>query len=107
MTEKAEASFIFFIPKIHPVQEPQQTLLRARIEAGFEYITERDGLKIYRKHKYQVPKCGGFIPKCGGWDLNPRTPMRQGPKPCSFDLARRPPLYIQIEPEHKLNIFEI
>ena len=21
----------------------------------------------------------------GGWDLNPRTPARLGPKPCSFD----------------------
>ena len=29
--------------------------------------------------------------KCGGWDLNPRTPTRQGPKPCSFDQTWRPP----------------
>ena len=28
---------------------------------------------------------------CGRWDLNPRTPKRQGPKPCAFDQAGRLP----------------
>ena len=26
---------------------------------------------------------------CGRWDSNPRTPERQGPKPCAFDQAGR------------------
>src|SRR5690606_19914003 len=25
------------------------------------------------------------------WDSNPRTPARQGPQPCAFDLAWQPP----------------
>ena len=29
--------------------------------------------------------------RCGGWDSNPRTPTRQGPQPCAFDLAWQPP----------------
>ena len=28
---------------------------------------------------------------CGRWDSNPRTPERQGPKPCAFDQAGRLP----------------
>ena len=28
---------------------------------------------------------------CGGWDLNPRRPTPQGPKPCSLDQAWKPP----------------
>ena len=28
---------------------------------------------------------------CGGWDLNPRTPSGQGPKPCAFGHAWLPP----------------
>ena len=35
-----------------------------------------------------IKKCS-FVSynKCGRWDLNPRTPKRQGPKPCAFDQA--------------------
>ncbi len=28
---------------------------------------------------------------CGGRDSNTRTPTRQGPQPCAFDLAGQPP----------------
>ena len=29
--------------------------------------------------------------ECGGWDSNPRTPERQEPRSCAFDLAWQPP----------------
>jgi hypothetical protein len=45
--------------------------------------------------------------KCGGWDSNPRTPARQGPKPCSFDLAWRPPLSNLFRLESRLSAFNI
>ena len=37
-------------------------------------------------------KIGWSLWWCGGWDLNPRTPTGQGPKPCAFDQAWLPPL---------------
>jgi len=39
--------------------------------------------------------------------LNPRTPTRQGPKPCSFDLARKPPLETRSTPLVKGKILTV
>jgi hypothetical protein len=44
---------------------------------------------------------------CGGWDLNPRTPTRQGPKPCSFDQTGRPPPTKPLRLENTSSSFNI
>jgi len=52
---------------------------RELIEAGFEYVCDMDGVKIFRKKSNHVrlkctrdEKVCGFIPWSRGWDLNPR-----------------------------------
>jgi hypothetical protein len=39
--------------------------------------------------------------------LNPRTPTRQGPKPCSFDQTGRPPPSSSLRLENTLSAFNI
>ena len=47
--------------------------------------------------------------KCGGWGSNPRTPTRQGPKPCSFDHSDTPAQtrMCQINLRTLVNIFDV
>ena len=47
-------------------------------------------------------RCPGEKHKCEGSDLNARTPTRQGPQPCAFDLAWQPSL--GYEEEHALRM---
>ena len=49
----------------------------------------------------------GCTIECGGWDLNPRTPTRQGPKPCSFDQTWRPPPPTLLRIENTSSSFNI
>ena len=66
-----------------------------------EILREKGSLPVSEAHT----RCLGWIIWCGGWDLNPRTPKWQGPQPCAFDHAGRPPHSTQHKPSLPIYAF--